>query len=75
MGRKAVREATSWQIVGMKCSSMISNREIARRLKILENCVKNTLKTLKTTSGIQRHAGSGRLKKTTGHENIYLVFC
>ena len=31
--------------------------------KILENYVKNTLKTLKTAGGIQRHAGSERFKK------------
>ena len=57
----------------MKNGSMISNREIAKILKISENCVRNTLKTLKTTGGIQRHAGSGRLKKTTELENS-LVF-
>ena len=34
--------------------------------KILENYVKNTLKTLKTAGGIQRHAGSERLKKNYG---------
>ena len=47
MGRKAVSEATKWQIVGMKDGSMISYTEIARRLKISENCVRNTLKTFK----------------------------
>ena len=57
MGRKTVSEATKWQKVGMKDCSMINNREIARRLKISENCFKNTLKTLK------RHAVSRRLKK------------
>ena len=34
MGRKAIREATKWQIIGMKDGSMISNREKARGLKI-----------------------------------------
>ena len=62
MGRKAVSEAaTKWQIIGMKDGSMISNREIAR-LKISEDCIRNTLKTLKTTGCIQHHAES-RCKK------------
>ena len=57
MGRKTVSEATKWQKIGMKDGSMINYREIARRLKISENCFKNTMKTLK------HHAGSRRLKK------------
>ena len=68
MGRKVISEATKWQIIGMKGGSMISYKEIPRRLKNSENCVRNTLETLKTTGGIQRHAGSGRLKKATEHK-------
>ena len=49
MCRKAVSEATKLQIIGMMDGSMISNREITTRLKISENCVRNTLKTFKTT--------------------------
>ena len=65
MGRKAVSELTKW---------MISNREIARKLKISENCVRNTLKTLKTTGDIQRHVGLGRLKKLRSAKTaLYLV--
>ena len=51
---------------------MISNKEIARRLKISENCVRNTLKTLKMTGVIQYHAGPRRLRKTTERENSLL---
>ena len=38
----------------MKDGSVIS--EIARRLKISENSIRNTLKTFKMTGGIQHHA-------------------
>ena len=62
MGRKAVSKAAKWQIIGIKDGSMINNREIARGLKISENCVRNIMKTFKKTGGIQRYAGSGRLK-------------
>ena len=54
MVRKAVSKATKCQIIGMNDGLIISNREIPRKLKILENCVRNTLKILKTTGGIQR---------------------
>ena len=47
----------------MKDWSMINNREIARRSKISEKCIRNTLKTFKMTGGILHHAGSRRLKK------------
>ena len=55
----------------MKDGPMISNRKIAKRLKISENCVRNTLKALKTIGGIQRHAGSEKLKKNN-HGNLNL---
>ena len=58
MGQKSVSEATKWQIVGMKDGSMISNREVARGLKISVNCIRNTLKTFKMIGGTQCHAGS-----------------
>ena len=74
MGRKAATEATKWQIIGMKGGFVISNREIERRLKISENCVRNILKTLKMTGGIQRHAGSGRLKKKLRSAKTVLYF-
>ena len=74
MGRKAVSEATNWEIIGMKDGSMVSTREIARRLKISENCIRNTLKTFKTAGGIQHHAGSGRLKKPRSAKAILCFF-
>ena len=33
MGRKAVSEAKKWQVIGMKDGSMISSREVVKRLK------------------------------------------
>ena len=74
MCRKAVSEATKWQIIGMKDSSMISNREIARRLKVSGNCVRNTPKTLKAPGGTQRHAGSEKLKKKITERKNSLIF-
>ena len=70
MSQKAISEAAKWQIIGIKDDFMIKNREIARRLKISENCVRNTLKTFKTTGGIQRHVGYGRLKKLRSAETV-----
>ena len=50
----------------MKNGSMIINREIARRKKISENCLRNNLETFKETGSTQRHAGFGMLKKNYG---------
>ena len=75
MARKTVSEATKCQITGMKDGSMISYKEIAKRLKISENCVRNTLKIFKTTGGIKHHAESKRLRKKTTERENSLILC
>ena len=54
-------EETKWELMVMKHPS----GELASRFLISESCVRNTQTTFKTTVCIQRHPGSGRLKKTT----------
>ena len=72
MGRKAVSEATNWQIIGIKDGSMISNREIAR-LKISENCVINNLKTFITT-GVTTSCRIRKVKKKPWNTKTVLYF-
>ena len=65
MGRKAVSEVTNWHIIGIKDFSMISNRELARRLKISENCVIKNLKKFITT-GVTTSCRIRKVKRNHG---------
>ena len=47
----------------MKESIRISNREIVSRITACDNCVRNTMKTFKTTGEIQSNLRSRRPKK------------
>ena len=44
----------------MDKDSRISKKGRAVGLSVFKNCDRNTLKTFKTTGGIQRHPGFGR---------------
>ena len=52
---------------------MISNRN-SKKVNNFRELRQNTLKTFKKTGGIQRHAGTGRLKNTTECESS-LICC
>ena len=58
MDQKAVSETTKWEIIDVKDGPRISNREAASRLSISENCIRNNLRTFKTTGSIQRRPSS-----------------
>ena len=55
-------------LIGMNDNFRVSNREIASRLLISENYIRNTLETFKTTDGVQHHLESRRLKKQTNKQ-------
>jgi transposase len=64
MGKKSVSMETKWQAIGMHKSNL-SNREIARRLDISENCVRSTLKKFRDSGSVADKPRSGAPKKLT----------
>lgn len=72
MGRKAISEATRWQIVGLSKNESNSMRKIAELVGVSEKCVRTTLRNYKESGSVKDKKRVGRPEKVSEREKSFI---